>query len=83
MHYKTICIGLFKLATHIYIRDDMRARLQQYNKMYDDMTRLFSELQQIGDSKGQLDNVFDKLIRIEVLSTSYGVLNSIGLTDMS
>jgi hypothetical protein len=50
--------------------------------MYDDMTRLFSELERIGDSKGQLDNVFDKLIRIEVLSTSYGVSNSIGLADM-
>lgn len=45
----------------------MRAQSQEYNKMYDEMTKLFSELERLGDSKGQLDNVFDKLIRIEVI----------------
>lgn len=49
------------------IREDMRSQSDEYNKVYDSMARLFTELERIGDSKGPLDNIFDRLIRIEVI----------------
>jgi hypothetical protein len=45
----------------------MRSQSDEYNKVYDSMARLFTELERIGDSKGPLDNIFDRLIRIEVI----------------
>ncbi|KAI9288587.1 autophagy-related protein 17 [Umbelopsis sp. AD052] len=59
------------------IREDMRSQSDEYNKVYDSMARLFSELERIGDSKGPLDNIFDRLIRIELeLQERKDVLNN-------
>jgi hypothetical protein len=47
-------------------RNDMRYRSEEYGDVSDELAKLFLELEQIGEPKGQLDNIFEKLIKIEV-----------------
>ncbi|KAM3582700.1 hypothetical protein VKS41_005341 [Umbelopsis sp. WA50703] len=46
-------------------RNDMRYRSEEYGDVSDELAKLFLELEQIGEPKGQLDNIFEKLIKIE------------------
>ncbi|KAG2177347.1 hypothetical protein INT43_008004 [Umbelopsis isabellina] len=47
------------------IRNDLRYRSEEYGDASDEMAKLFLELEQLGEPKGTLDNIFEKLIMIE------------------
>lgn len=47
-------------------RNDMRYRSEEYGDASDELAKLFLELEQIGEPKGPLDNIFEKLMMIEV-----------------
>lgn len=49
-------------------RNDLRYRSEEYGDASDELAKLFLQLEQMGEPKGTLDNIFEKLIMIEVIS---------------